>query len=254
MAFNTTHNPAKESLALFRAQPLEKSRQILIADSDNDIQNFLSDILLKTGDEPVSATNWAEALNLFTHSEFDLVFADSKMICADGFSLAYHIKARSPETAVVLLVGQSKESLPENQEGGFFDDLLFKPFGSTDIQYTLKKFTETATLTDFTEKRSCKRNRYEAAVRSTLFNTGTWIKAQTLNHCPEGMCIKSNVLFRPGTTLLIRLEHRPSKTSDTRNSEGLPTIILADVKWCREISDTSFASYEAGVKYYAPHY
>ena len=36
--------------------------------------------------------------------------------------------------------------------------------------------------------------------------------------------------------------------------EGLPTITLGEIKWCREISDAVFSSYEVGVKYYGPDY
>jgi hypothetical protein len=104
------------------------------------------------------------------------------------------------------------------------------------------------------EKRACERHSNNIPVRLTRFNTGYWQEAKTLNHCLEGMCVKSNAHFQPGTTLLIRVEHGASGASSSCDFQELPTIILAEVKWCREISEISFFAYEAGVKYYAPHY
>jgi len=104
------------------------------------------------------------------------------------------------------------------------------------------------------EKRSNERRAHQAPIRLARFNTGSWLDAQTLNHCLEGMCVKTSVHFQLGTALLIRVEHGASKASGTCAFEELPTIILAEVKWCREIPDASFSTYETGVKYYAPHY
>jgi len=105
-----------------------------------------------------------------------------------------------------------------------------------------------------TEKRSCERCTYAAPVRLTHFNGGHWLEAQTLNHCLEGMCFKSNVHFQPGTALLIRVEHCASNGSCACAFEGLPNICLGEVKWCREIPDATSSSYDLGVRYFAPEY
>ncbi len=109
-------------------------------------------------------------------------------------------------------------------------------------------------MTANTEKRSCKRCTYEAVIRMMHFNCGHWLEAQTLNHCLDGMCVNSNVHFRPGTALLIRVEHCASNGSCACAFEGLPNICLAEVKWCREISDATLSSYDLGFKYFAPEY
>ena len=105
-----------------------------------------------------------------------------------------------------------------------------------------------------TEKRSCGRRTYEAPIRLTHFNGGRWLDAQTLNHCLDGMCVKSNVHFQPGIALLIRVEHYPSSGSRTCAFEGLPRICLGEVKWCREIFDATPSFYDLGFKYFAPEY
>lgn len=116
------------------------TRQILVVDDDNESLEFLSHIFSKMGYEAVTADSGIKGLNLFIKNDFDLVFTDSKMILRDSFSLAYHVKARSPEIPVVMLIGQGKEDPPDKKEGCCIDYLLFKPFGLKDIQYTLQKF------------------------------------------------------------------------------------------------------------------
>ncbi len=51
-----------------------------------------------------------------------------------------------------------------------------------------------------------------------------------------------------------RVKKYTSDVSFNYNFEGLPTISLAEVKWCRENPDTASASYDVGVKYYPPEY
>lgn len=125
---------------LFFEHTQRDNRQILVVDDENDNLEFLSDIFSKIGYETVTAVSGIKGLNLFIKSDFDLVFTDSKMILKDGFSLAYHVKARFPETPVVMLIGQGKEDPQDKKEGCCIDYLLFKPFGLKDIQYTLQKF------------------------------------------------------------------------------------------------------------------
>jgi len=114
-------------------------RRILVVDDEYENLQFLSDLIFKLGFEVGTAGSGIEALNLLVKSDFDLVFTDSKMILKDGFSLAYHVKAISPETSVVMLVGRNKKDPSDKKEGCCIDDLLFKPFGLKDIQYTIRK-------------------------------------------------------------------------------------------------------------------
>ena len=115
-------------------------RQILVVDDEHDNLEFLSGLIDKLGFEVKTARSGIEGLHRVVNSDFDLVFTDSKMILKDGFSLAYHVKAKFPETPVVMLVGRNKQDPPDKKEGCCFDDLLFKPFGFKDIQYTIQKF------------------------------------------------------------------------------------------------------------------
>ena len=125
---------------LFLENTQRHNGQILVVDDDHDNVGFLSDLIANLGFDVVTEGSGIEGLNRVVNSDFDLVFTDSKMILKDGFSLAYHIKARSPETPVVMLVGGSTQDQTDQKEGCCMDYLLFKPFGFKDIQFTIRKF------------------------------------------------------------------------------------------------------------------
>jgi CheY-like chemotaxis protein len=124
---------------LFLENTQRDNRQILVVDDDHENLEFLSDLIVNLGFDVVTARSGIEGLHKVVNSDFDLVFMDSKMMLKDGFSLAYHIKAGSPETPVVMLVGRDKQDPAEEKESCCMDYLLFKPFGFKDIQFTIQK-------------------------------------------------------------------------------------------------------------------
>jgi len=126
--------------ALFLENTQRDNRQILVVDDDHDNLEFLSDLIVNLGFDVVTAGSGIEGLYRVVNSDFDLVFMDSKMILKDGFSLAYHVKARFPEIPVVMLVGRDKQDPAEEKESCCMEYLLFKPFGFKDIQFTIRKF------------------------------------------------------------------------------------------------------------------
>ncbi len=109
-------------------------------------------------------------------------------------------------------------------------------------------------MKDRAEKRVNERQRYTAPIVFSHFNKKHLFDAQTLNHCDRGMSFKSNVFLRTGATLYIRVKEFHSNGSCTGLCEGLRSVTLAEVKWCREIMDTNVPSYRTGVKYCEPAY
>lgn len=100
-----------------------------------------------------------------------------------------------------------------------------------------------------TRKRASKRCACNINIEFSRFNSGTWFDALSVNHSENGMCIKSNTSFKPGTPLLIRIKNYPSKISCPCACTGLPTITLGEIQWCSEMSDSFFSSSQIGVKY-----
>jgi CheY-like chemotaxis protein len=112
--------------------------KILIVDDSKDIRDILSKMLSLMGFEAAVASNGNEALNLFLTNSFDLVLTDLEMPDLDGWTLALHIKDKSPNTPVVLITGSEKEAVMERLEGSSIDSILFKPFMLEDIQKTVQ--------------------------------------------------------------------------------------------------------------------
>ncbi len=112
--------------------------KILIVDDSKDIRDILSKMLSLMGFEAAVASNGNEALNLFLTNSFDLVLTDLEMPDLDGWTLALHIKDKSPNTPVVLITGSEKKAVMERLEGSSIDSILFKPFMLEDIQKTVQ--------------------------------------------------------------------------------------------------------------------
>lgn len=105
-----------------------RPRRILIADDNKAIRDIVSWFLEFTGYEVALAIDGIEALAVFLKSPFDLVLTDYEMPAMDGLSLAGHIKAKSPNTPVILLTGTDKKHVLKRVSKGLVDSVIFKPF------------------------------------------------------------------------------------------------------------------------------
>lgn len=124
--------------------PTEGShRRILVVDDEKVIQAVLSEMLSIQGYEVVVASSGTEGLNLFLGSHFDLVLTDYQMPGMDGWSLAFRIKDRSPNTPVVMITGQRQEGVMEKIKGSCVDFVMFKPFKLDDILQMIQRMLET---------------------------------------------------------------------------------------------------------------
>ncbi len=120
--------------------------KILIVDDEKAIRDVLSDTLSFLGYEVAVASSGHEALSLFLNNSFELVFTDMHMPGMDGWSLAHHIKDKSPDTPVVLITGSEKETVMKRFKGSFVDTVIFKPLSLEDIQKTVQGFLHTRAL------------------------------------------------------------------------------------------------------------
>jgi hypothetical protein len=88
----------------------------------------------------------------------------------------------------------------------------------------------------------------------SIFNKKKFFYAQAINSTMDGICIKSNTSLRPGTTVYLRVKKFFPDTSRTCTFEGLRSVTLGEIKWCRELVDADTCTYEIGVKYPGPAY
>jgi hypothetical protein len=106
----------------------------------------------------------------------------------------------------------------------------------------------------FTHKRACERRRYTATIQFSYFNKEHFYEAQTLNHCDEGMCFKSEVSLQPGAIVCIRVKDFHPNGACNGDCRGLRLLTLAEAKWCNEIFNKTEHFYQIGAKYYQPEY
>jgi len=112
--------------------------KILIVDDTKAIRDTLSDMLSVMGFEVTVAGSGNEGLSLFPKNSFDLVITDLQMPDPDGWTLALHVKDKSPNTPVVLITGSEKKKVMEKLKGSCVDSVMFKPFTLEDIQETVR--------------------------------------------------------------------------------------------------------------------
>ncbi|UCG66380.1 MAG: response regulator [Deltaproteobacteria bacterium] len=115
----------------------DAGKKILIVDDEKAIRDILSNTLVCWGYQVAVASSGIEALNLFLRRSFDLVLTDLNMPGIDGWTLAIHVKDKSPNTPVGLMTAQDKEGVMKKLEGSCVDFALFKPFTLEDIEETV---------------------------------------------------------------------------------------------------------------------
>lgn len=131
-----TWKEAKKSVSANTGQA--RPKRILIADDNKAIRDMVSGCLEFIGYEVSLAFDGIEALAVFLKAPFDLVLTDYEMPAMDGMSLAGHIKARSPNTPVILLTGADRENVLKRVGKGLVDSVVFKPFLLENLEKTVQ--------------------------------------------------------------------------------------------------------------------
>ena len=100
-------------------------------------------------------------------------------------------------------------------------------------------FSESSAATGF---RRNKRFRHRVTVILEDANSGAFSYAQTKDFSNDGMLLESEVAFKPGTRLNIKIDTQPFKSA--------PKTYRSVVRWCKEIADEEFKhSFGIGVKF-----
>ena len=100
--------------------------RILLVEDDEQLNQFISDMLEEHGSQVLRATSAAEGLRLFEQAGADAVLSDMVMPGGmDGLDLARAVRQRQPDLPVVLMTGYSQAAGEATEEGY---PLLRKPF------------------------------------------------------------------------------------------------------------------------------
>jgi two-component system response regulator HydG len=118
-------------------------KKILIIDDEVNIGLLLSKFLTKNGFIVDAVTSGAAALDYLTTKQYDLVLCDYRLDDTDGRELLIKIKAKYPQTCVIIITGYSdvKIAVELIKLGAF--DYITKPLYPDEILATINKALET---------------------------------------------------------------------------------------------------------------
>lgn len=131
----------KESIdEWLRARPVERSSEILVVDDDESIRALFAEILGRAGHRVALARDAREAIELFSKSDFALVFLDLLLPGIDGAGLFKKLRAIKPGIPVIIITGHPDSNIMSRalMEGPF--GVMRKPFSKDDIITALSNF------------------------------------------------------------------------------------------------------------------
>lgn len=104
------------------------TKRILVVDDEAGVRESLAANLELEGYTVVEARDGAEAVELFSRGEFDVVVTDVRMPRMNGVDAFRHMKQLRPGVAVVLMTAFAVESLLEAATGEGAYTVVTKPF------------------------------------------------------------------------------------------------------------------------------
>jgi two-component system response regulator PilR (NtrC family) len=124
----------------------DETRKLLIVEDDVGLRDTLGAFLSRVGFEVASAHDGHEALELLDREVPDLVLTDIHMPDLDGLALLAEVKARYPETIVIMMTAFSSiDSAVEAMRRGA-EDYLSKPLQLADAQMSIERALERRAL------------------------------------------------------------------------------------------------------------
>jgi two-component system cell cycle response regulator CpdR len=117
-------------------QKIIRGKRILLVDDEPGVRGSFR-MMLEIDDHAVTeANNGAEALDLFTKDQFDLVTTDFEMPVMKGNELAVRIKRLAPKQPILMITAYGKE-LGDSENP--VDSILNKPFTLDSLRGAIAK-------------------------------------------------------------------------------------------------------------------
>jgi two-component system capsular synthesis sensor histidine kinase RcsC len=117
-------------------QAVVRGKRILLVEDQEPLRAPLRMMLELDGHQVTEASNGAEALNLFTIGDFDLVITDFEMPVMKGNELAVSLKLLAPSLPILMITASDRaRGDVENP----VDALLSKPLTVPDLRCALGK-------------------------------------------------------------------------------------------------------------------
>jgi two-component system, cell cycle response regulator CpdR len=117
-------------------QKIIRGKRILLVDDEPSVREAFRMMLEFDGHSVTEANNGAEALDLFTKGQFDLVTTDLEMPVMKGNELAVGIKNLAPKQPILMITAYEKE-LGDSENP--VDSILNKPFTLNNLRGAIAK-------------------------------------------------------------------------------------------------------------------
>ena len=119
------------------AEPFEiRGKRILLVEDQESVRAALRMMLELDGHQVTEARNGAEALNLLTVGQFDIVITDFEMPVMAGNKLAVGIRLITPSLPILMVTASSGARRDAENP---VDVLLNKPLTVTELRWALRK-------------------------------------------------------------------------------------------------------------------
>jgi DNA-binding NtrC family response regulator len=117
----------------------KKRPNILIAEDDVSMREFLCDLLTSEGYNTDWSIHGGDAKKKIGLKSYDIVITDVVMPEADGVEVLKYVKEKSPDTSVIVITGYStiKQAVELVKLGA--DDYFNKPFDNDDLLLVIQK-------------------------------------------------------------------------------------------------------------------
>src|SRR5580765_4534573 len=114
------------------------AKKILVVDDEPSMRELLSIMLHKEGYEVLAAESRAKAAAVLAKASVDMVITDVKLPDGDGIEILRHVKAASPETAVIVMTafGSTSTAVAALKLGAH--DYLTKPFDVEELKIVVR--------------------------------------------------------------------------------------------------------------------
>jgi CheY-like chemotaxis protein len=115
---------------------------VLVVDDEEPIRRLLTRWLSGWGYEAKQAANADEAIEIMAAEPAEIVLCDVMMPVHDGIWLTEQVRARWPQTAVIMASGaQDMDTVTRMRKQGAVD-YVTKPFGREMLRQALQKASE----------------------------------------------------------------------------------------------------------------
>ncbi len=148
-------NTANGSALQDNDQDIFFTPRVLVVDDEERIRKVCHRLLTREGCDVAMADNGIKGLKMIDEAHFDIVLLDLMMPGMSGMDVLTGIKARHPDTVIIVITGYAtlEHSIETMKKGAF--DFLSKPFSPQELRLVISKAIEfIRTLQDISSEKS----------------------------------------------------------------------------------------------------